>query len=111
MKATELRNFTKAVLEDMKGQDLAVLDIRKLSTIADFMLVVTGTSTRHVKSIGDELVTRCKAKGIPIRGQEGEQQAEWVLIDLGDVIVHVMQGSVRKLYDLEALWSMSPAKK
>jgi ribosome-associated protein len=111
LKATELRNFAKAVLDDMKGQDIAVLDIRKLSTIADFMLVVTGTSTRHVKSIGDELVTRCKDKGIPVRGQEGEQQAEWVLIDLGDVIVHVMQGSVRKLYDLEALWSMSPAKK
>jgi len=106
-----LRDFAVATLEDMKAQDLVCLDIRKLSTIADYMLVVTGTSTRHVKSIADELVKRCKEQGIAVRGQEGEQQAEWVLIDLGDVIVHVMQGSVRKLYDLEALWSLAAAKK
>jgi nicotinate-nucleotide adenylyltransferase len=108
LNSSELRDFARNVLEDMKGQDIVCMDIKKLSTIADYMLVVTGTSTRHVKSMADELVKRSKADGIAVRGQEGEQQAEWVLIDLGDVVVHVMQASVRKLYDLETLWNLSP---
>ena len=111
MKATKLRDFAIKAVEDMKGQDVACLDIQKMSTIADYMLVVTGTSTRQVKSIADEVARRCKEAGIPIRGVEGTEQAEWVLLDLGDVIVHVMQAPVRKLYDLESLWSMSPRKK
>lgn len=111
MKATKLRDFAVKTVEDMKGQDIVTLDIQKLSTIADYMLVVTGTSTRHVKSIADELSKRAKEQGIAIKGLEGATQAEWILLDLGDVIVHVMQAPVRKLYDLEALWSMSPGKK
>jgi ribosome-associated protein len=111
LKASKLRDFAVKAIEDMKGQDVKCLDIQKLSTIADYMVVVTGTSTRHVKSIADEVSKRCKAADIPIKGSEGTAQAEWVLLDLGDVIVHVMQGSIRKLYDLESLWSMSPAKK
>jgi ribosome-associated protein len=111
LKATKVRDFAVKAVEDMKGQDVAVLDIQKLSTIADYMLVVTGTSTRHVKSIADELAKRAKEQGIAIKGLEGTNQAEWILIDLGDVIVHVMQAPVRKLYDLESLWSMTPAKK
>jgi ribosome-associated protein len=111
LKATKLRDFAVKAAEDMKGQDVVSLDIQKLSTIADFMLVVTGTSTRHVKSIADEIEKRCKEQGVAIRGLEGAAQAEWILLDLGDVIVHVMQASVRKLYDLESLWSMSPGKK
>ena len=111
MKATTLRDFAVKAVEDMKGQDIVTLDIQKLSTIADYMLVVTGTSTRHVKSIADEIEKRCKEQGIPIKGMEGATQAEWILLDLGDVIVHVMQASIRKLYDLESLWSMSPGKK
>jgi ribosome-associated protein len=110
LKASKLRDFAVKAVEDMKGQDVAALDIQKLSTIADYMLVVTGTSTRHVKSIADELVKRAKEQGIAIKGLEGTAQAEWILIDLGDVIVHVMQAPVRKLYDLESLWSMTPAK-
>lgn len=111
MKSADLRKLAVKTLEDMKGIDIVSLDIKKMSTIADYMLVVTGTSSRHVKSIADEVAKRCKDKGVDIRGMEGEEQAEWVLLDLGDVIVHVMQASVRKLYDLESLWSMTPAKK
>lgn len=111
MKASKLRDFAVKAVEDLKGQDVACLDIQKMSTIADYMLVVTGTSNRHVKSMADEVSRRCKSAGIPIRGVEGTEQAEWVLLDLGDVIVHVMQAPVRKLYDLESLWSMSPGKK
>lgn len=111
MKSADLRKLAVKTLEDMKGIDIVALDIKKMSTIADYMLVVTGTSSRHVKSIADEVAKRCKDKGVTVRGMEGEEQAEWVLLDLGDVIVHVMQASVRKLYDLESLWSMTPAKK
>ena len=110
LKANKLRDFAVKAVEDMKGQDVVCLDIHKLSTIADYMLVVTGTSTRHVKSIADEVAKRAKEQGIEIRGMEGTTQAEWILLDLGDVIVHVMQAPVRKLYDLESLWSLSPAK-
>lgn len=110
MKADKLRDFAVKAIEDMKGQELVCLDIRKLSTIADYMLVVTGTSTRHVKSIADEVAKRVKEQGVTIKGMEGTAQAEWILLDLGDVIVHVMQAPIRKLYDLESLWSMSPAK-
>jgi ribosome-associated protein len=112
LKATKLRDFAVKAVEDMKGQDVVCLDIQKMSTIADYMLVVTGTSTRHVKSIADEVVKRSKAQeGISLKGVEGTSQAEWILIDLSDVIVHVMQAPIRKLYDLESLWSMSPGKK
>jgi ribosome-associated protein len=110
LKANKLRDFAVKAIEDLKGQDVVCLDIAKLSTIADYMIVVTGTSTRHVKSIADEVATRAKDKGFAVRGMEGTTQAEWILLDLGDVIVHVMQGPVRKLYDLESLWSMTPAK-
>lgn len=108
MNSSELRDFAQSVLEDMKGHDIVCMDIQRLSTIADYMLVVTGTSSRHVKAMADELVQRSKAAGLTVRGQEGEQQAEWVLIDLGDVVVHVMQAAIRKLYDLETLWNLSP---
>ena len=110
MKANKLRDFAVKAVEDMKGQDVVCLDIEKLSTIADYMIVVTGTSTRHVKSIADEVAQRAKEEGVDVRGMEGATQAEWILIDLGDVIVHVMQAPVRKLYDLESLWSLSPSK-
>lgn len=110
MNSIELRDFAAAILEDMKGLDIVSLDIQKLSTIADFMLVVTGTSSRHVKSVADEVSKRGKEAGLNVR-MEGQEQAEWILLDLGDVIVHVMQAPVRKLYDLESLWNMSPAKK
>jgi len=73
------------------------------------MLVVTATSSRHARSLADEVVKQCKEAGVSVRGVEGQEQGEWVLIDLGDVLVHVMQAAVRKLYDLESLWKLAPA--
>jgi len=108
LKPEKLQNMARKALEDIKGQDIASLDIRKLTTIADYMLVVTATSSRHARSLAEELVKRCKEAGIQPRSLEGLEQGEWVLIDLGDVIVHVMQASMRKLYDLESLWKLSP---
>ena len=109
MKAKKLRDFVETAVSDMKGQNVVIMDIAKLSSFADYMLVVTGTSSRHVRSIADEVEKRCKEKGVAIRGTEGQSSAEWVLLDLGDVIVHVMQAATRKLYDLESLWKLSPA--
>lgn len=100
--------MAKKALEDIKGQDIASINISKMTTIADYMLVVTATSSRHAKSLADEVLKRCKEAGVPPRGIEGQEQGEWVLIDLGDVIVHVMLAAVRKLYDLESLWKMTP---
>jgi ribosome-associated protein len=109
LKAKKLRDFVETAVADMKGQNVVIMDIQKMSSIADYMLVVTGTSSRHVRSIADEVEKRCKDKGVTIRGMEGQEGAEWVLLDLGDVIVHVMQGATRKLYDLESLWKLTPA--
>jgi ribosome-associated protein len=110
LKSTKLRDLAVKTLEDMKGQQIVVLDIKKISSFADYMIVVTGTSNRHVKSMADEVQKRCKDAGVEVRGMEGQLQSEWILLDLGDVIVHVMQAATRKLYDLESLWNMSPAK-
>jgi ribosome-associated protein len=109
LNSKKLRDFVEDTITDMKGQNVVIMDIQKMSTIADYMLVVTGSSNRHVRSIAGEVEKRCKEKGISIRGAEGQESAEWVLIDLGDVIVHVMQAATRKLYDLETLWKLSPA--
>lgn len=110
MNAQEIRNIATAALEDMKGQDLVCLDVGDISSFADYMLVVTGTSNRHVRSLAGEVVKKAKEAGMPAPKTEGEEQAEWVLIDLGDVIVHVMQGDMRRLYDLESLWAVGNSK-
>jgi ribosome-associated protein len=110
LKAKKLRDFVETVVSDMKGQNLVMLDIQKMSSVADYMIVVTGTSNRHVRSIAEEVEKRCKEKGVTVRGVEGKDASEWVLLDLGDVLLHVMQAATRKLYDLESLWKLSPAE-
>ncbi len=110
MKAKKLRDFVETAVTDLKGQNIVIMDISKMSSIADYMLVVTGTSNRHVRSLAGEVEKRCKEQGVAILRMEGQDGAEWVLLDLGDVIVHVMQAATRKLYDLESLWKLTPAK-
>jgi iojap-like ribosome-associated protein len=107
--SVQLNALVIAALEDLKGQDIVSLDISPLTTIADYMVVVTGTSNRHVKSLADEVLKRGKEAGLEVR-IEGQEQGEWVLLDLGDVIVHVMQAATRKLYDLESLWKQAPGE-
>ena len=93
-------------VENLKAQDVVELDVRGKSSVCDFMVVVSGTSTRHVKSIADEVVKFAKQLDYQPLGVEGEQEAEWVLVDLGDVIVHVMLPRVREFYALERLWTV-----
>lgn len=90
---------------DKKAQDLVALDVHAVSSVADTFILVTGTSDRHARSISDAIVEAIRAEGEKPLGIEGYDEGRWVLIDLGDVIVHVFQLEVRKAYDLERLWS------
>ncbi len=109
MLAEELKKITRDALEEMKAKDISELDIRGLTEIADFMFIVTGTSQRHVKSMANNVVECAKEAGVRPIGIEGEDQPDWVLVDLGDVIVHVMLEEARDYYNLERLWRIEEA--
>lgn len=100
--------FAQKTLEDMKARDIRVLDVQALTGITDFMVIASGTSERHVRSIAGYLISEAKKVGLQILGSEGEKDGEWALVDLGDVIVHVMQVTTRDFYNLEKLWSAGP---
>jgi ribosome-associated protein len=93
-------------LEELKGVDIRILDVGGLTSITDHMVIASGTSTRHVKSLADNVTRKTRQAGYRALGVEGEQAAEWVLVDLGDVVVHVMIPRVREFYALEKLWSV-----
>lgn len=97
----------QAALADMKAVDVRVLDVRGASDIADYMVIASGTSDRHLRSIADRVIQMAKAAGQRPLGVEGEQQGEWVLVDLPDVMVHVMLPRTREFYQLEHLWDRS----
>ena len=95
-----------AAVEELKAKDVTEIDVRGKSSVCDFMVIASGTSTRHVKSIADEVVKFAKRLDVMPLGVEGEREAEWVLVDLGDVVVHVMLPRVREFYALERLWTV-----
>jgi len=99
-----------AALDDMKAVNVKVMDVRKVTDVADCMVIASGNSDRHVRSIADKVVEKAKAGGFRPMGVEGERDGEWVLVDLNDVIVHVMLPRVREFYGLEGLWDVSPSK-
>jgi len=107
-KAPGLTDLVLAALEDMKAQNVKVLDVRKLTDVADTMIVASGTSDRHVRSIASRLVEKMKHSGHQPFGVEGERDGEWVLVDLQDVIVHIMLPRIREFYGLEKLWEVRP---
>lgn len=100
---TRVRNS----LEDDKAEEIAVVDLAGKTTLADYMVIASGRSSRQVAAIAEHLVERVKAAGLPVLGVEGMRGAEWVAIDLGDVLVHVFQPKVRAFYNLEKLWSVT----
>ena len=95
-----------AALETLKAKETVEIDVRGKTSVCDYMVVSSGTSSRHVKSIADEVVKHAKGLGVQPLGVEGEREAEWVLVDLGDVVVHVMLPRVREFYALERLWTV-----
>lgn len=104
--SSELVTMAQEVLDDLKAREVRVLDVSRLTPITDYMVIASGTSRRHVKSIAERLVERAKAAGHAPIGVEGTEAAEWVLVDLQDVVVHVMQSQVRDFYKLEKLWDL-----
>ena len=107
MNAEGLRELVLESLDDIKARDVTVLDVRGITTITDFMVVCSGTSDRHVKSIASNLIDDAKERGIRPNGVEGEDDGEWVLVDLGDIIVHIMLPRIRDFYNLERLWDVA----
>jgi ribosome-associated protein len=101
-----LLEIVLAALDDMKGVNVRVIDVRGLTSITDRMVIVSGTSTRHVKALADNVVLHAKQHGFKPLGVEGENSAEWVLVDLADVVVHIMMPDIRDFYALEKLWSV-----
>ena len=95
-----------AAVDELKAKDVVEIDVRGKSSVTDYMVIASGTSSRHVKSIADEVVKFAKKLDIMPLGVEGEREAEWVLVDLGDVVVHVMLPRVREFYALERLWTV-----
>jgi ribosome-associated protein len=106
-----LKSVVIDALADMKALEVKVLDVRGLTDIADFMVIASGTSDRHVRSVAQRVVERTKEAGFRPHGVEGQQDSDWVLIDLNEMIVHVMLPRVREFYGLEKLWDMTATKR
>jgi ribosome-associated protein len=104
MPSEDLVKLAIAALEDIKAQDITTIDVRGKTSITDFMLIASGTSSRHVKSLIENVLEKVKEQGVRPIGTEGMDTGEWALLDLGDIVVHVMLPTARQFYDLERLW-------
>lgn len=100
----DLVKLAIAALEEIKAQDITTIDVREKTSITDFMVIASGTSSRHVKSLVDNVLEKTKEQGVRPIGSEGLDSGEWALLDLGDIVVHVMLPTARQFYDLERLW-------
>jgi len=106
MQTKDLLKIVEGVLDDRKGQEITVLDVIGKTSVTDYMVVVTATSQRHAKSLADYVLVEVKENGVKPLGVEGQQNSDWVLLDLGDIILHVMTAEARDFYQLEKLWSV-----
>jgi ribosome-associated protein len=105
MTLAKLVKTVVAALEEIKARDVEVLDVRKITTLFDRMIIASGDSSRQTKAIANNVAEKVKAAGGSVYGLEGEETGEWILVDLGDVLVHVMQSAARAHYNLEELWA------
>ena len=110
MNSEQLCDLVIDALEEVKAKDIVKLDVRELTTVTDYMIVASGTSNRHVKALAEAVAEKSRAAGHRPAGIEGADGGEWVLLDLGDALVHVMLPRVREFYNLEKLWLLSPVK-
>ncbi|MCY4044582.1 MAG: ribosome silencing factor [Cellvibrionales bacterium] len=111
MKLDELKALVLDALDALKGNDIEVLNVAQLTDMADIMIVVSGTSSRHVKALANNVVTEVKAQGILPVGVEGEEEGAWVLVDLGDILIHIMLPETRDFYAIEKLWGVDAESK
>ncbi|MCW4151084.1 ribosome silencing factor [Halomonas sp. 18H] len=108
MHSDALKTLVIDSLEELKAQDIVQLDVSRMTSVTELMVVASGTSIRHLAALADNLIKTAKDEGFPPLGVEGESGTEWVLVDLGDVVVHLMMPETRALYDLERLWADLP---
>lgn len=104
MKPEEIRDLAVTALDDLKGVDIVTMDVRTLTSITDYMIICTGRSTRQVRALAETVATKGKEVKLSHVHIEGDKESEWVLVDLGDVVVHVMTAATRSFYSLEDLW-------
>lgn len=104
MNYEQIKDLVVDALEDMKGMDITVIDVREKTSVTDMMVIASGSSSRQVRSLANNVVEKLKAAGVTPMGSEGESSSGWMLVDLGDVVVHIMQPEVRDFYNLEKLW-------
>jgi len=108
MRLDKLVKATVAALDDIKGRDIVVLDVRKLTSMFDWIVIASADSSRQSKALSNHVQGKLKALGAHVHGVEGEREGEWILVDLGSAVVHIMQPAVRKYYNLEGLWAPPP---
>ena len=106
MQTKELLKMVENVLNERKGQNITILDVIGKTSVTDYMVLATSTSERHAKALSDYVVEKVKENGFTPLGIEGQQGSDWVLVDLGDVILHIMTAQAREFYQLEKLWSV-----
>ena len=105
---SKLENLVLEALDDLKAKDVVEMDVSSMSDVMDHLIVASGTSNRHVKSLASHVASEAKSAGFMPLGVEGEGSSEWVLVDFGDIVVHVMTPATRSFYDLEKLWLEAP---
>ena len=106
MHSDKLKQLVMKALNELKGTEVVCMNVSELTSVTDYMIIACGTSTRHVKSLADNVSVKCKEQGVNPLGTEGLESSAWVLVDLGDVVVHIMLTATRQLYDLERLWDV-----
>ena len=111
MTLDEMKQAVVDALEDIKAVDIKVLDVSELTSLASYMIIASGSSNRQTRALADNVQKQLKEKGAVIQGIEGEKEGEWVLVDLGDIIVHIMQPSARDYYNLEQLWGAAESRR
>jgi ribosome-associated protein len=111
MRLNKIQKTAVTALQDIKARDITVLDVRKLTSLCDTLIIATAESTRQVKALAQHVREALKAAGASIIGVEGEQTGEWVLVDAGDIVVHIMQPATRTYYNLEELWTPPPPRR
>jgi len=108
MQAEALKDLVTNALEDLKAKDVSVIDVRDRTSVTDFMILASGTSNRHVRSLAESVVAEAREQGVRAANVEGDNASDWILVDLGDVVAHVMMPATREFYDLERLWRDAP---